>query len=230
MTIPEVQSLCARRSLGSAAGLSGSLCTSSSRASTGYDAAFQPQSKMPLSGRAQRPMATAGFTLVELLVVAIVLAIFAAVIVPVFGSSANDVKEAAVRADLSRIRQAIDLYREQHRGVAPGVVMSASNTCPAPGTSGLGGPGTDLAFIYQLSLFTDINGGSCSATSSTFRFGPYLRAAELPKNPYTNNNQIRVVARGELQPIGASAESRGGWLYDRVSVRFVLDHEDYDHL
>jgi len=175
-------------------------------------------------------MARTGFTLVELLVVAVVLAIFAAVIVPVFSSTSNDANDAAVRADLSRIRQAVDLYREQHRGVAPGVVMSASDACQAPGTSGLGGPGTDLAFIYQLSMFTDINGGSCSATSSTFRYGPYLRAAVLPKNPYTNSNRVRVIATGELQPRGGPAENSGGWLYDRVSVRLVLDHEDYDHL
>ena len=88
-------------------------------------------------------MASTGFTLVELSVVAVVLAILAAVIVPVFSSSSNDAKDAAVSADLSR---------------------------------------------------------------------------------------IRVIATGALQPKGAPAENRGGWLYDMASVRFELDHEEYDHL
>lgn len=39
-----------------------------------------------------------------------------------------------------------------------------------------------------------------------------------------------ICPTGALQLQGAPADNRGGWLYDMASVRFVLDHEDYDHL
>ena len=56
----------------------------------------------------------AGFTLVELLIVAIILAILAAIVVPQFASTTTDAQEAALRANLSAIRGAISLYRQQH--------------------------------------------------------------------------------------------------------------------
>jgi prepilin-type N-terminal cleavage/methylation domain-containing protein len=171
-----------------------------------------------------------GFTLVELLVVAVVLAIFAAIVVPEFSNTSDSTRESAAIADLNNIRKAISLYQQQHGGVAPGVTMSASALCPAPGQSSLGGPGTDLALIYQLSRFTDDIGGTCSIRTTRFVYGPYIQVSGVPRNPWTGSRAIRVVTDGNLQPQGAAAANNGGWLYDLKSVRLVFDHEDYDHL
>ncbi|MFK7816701.1 MAG: prepilin-type N-terminal cleavage/methylation domain-containing protein, partial [Gammaproteobacteria bacterium] len=45
-----------------------------------------------------------GFTLVELLIVVIILAILAAIIVPQFSASTNDAKAAALQSNLANLR------------------------------------------------------------------------------------------------------------------------------
>ena len=76
-----------------------------------------------------------GFTLVELLIVAIILAILAAIVVPQFASSTVDARASALRSNLSNIRGAIDLYAQQHGGTYPSAVASTGGTC----TGGDGG-------------------------------------------------------------------------------------------
>src|SRR5918996_4328030 len=66
----------------------------------------------------------AGFTLVELLIVVIILAVLAAIIVPQFSSATKDAQDAALDANLSSIRSAIELYRAQHNGAYPGAIGS----------------------------------------------------------------------------------------------------------
>ena len=55
-----------------------------------------------------------GFTLVELLIVAIILAILAAVVIPQFGESAQDTKISVVKSSLHTVRSQLELYRLQH--------------------------------------------------------------------------------------------------------------------
>src|SRR3972149_5345617 len=63
-----------------------------------------------------------GFTLVELLVVVIILAILAAVVIPQLRSSSQDAKLSALDSDLSTARSAIELYYHQHNSSYPGVI------------------------------------------------------------------------------------------------------------
>ena len=51
------------------------------------------------------------FTLVELLIVIIIIAVLAAVAIPKFQNSSQRADEASARADLKVIRQAIELFR-----------------------------------------------------------------------------------------------------------------------
>ena len=87
-----------------------------------------------------------GFTLVELLIVVIVLAILAAVVVPQFAASTDDAKLAAMDTTLANMRSALDLYYQQH-GEYPSALgdgMNAADSMPA--------------FVGQLSLYTDDDG------------------------------------------------------------------------
>ncbi|MGI9260033.1 MAG: type II secretion system protein, partial [Gammaproteobacteria bacterium] len=84
-----------------------------------------------------------GFTLVELLVVAIILAILAAIAIPQFASTTTDAQESALRANLSAIRGAISLYRQQH-GEFPASLASTGGTCTG-GTAGTGALETQVA-------------------------------------------------------------------------------------
>lgn len=171
-----------------------------------------------------------GFTLVELLIVVIILAILAAIVVPQFSNSTQDAKVSALDNTLANVRSAIDLYRQQH-GSYPGLLTAVPAAGCATGTKGVGAADTEAAFTEQLTLYTDLNGGACSIADATFKFGPYLKTADnsLPQNAVTENNAVVISTTGDLAM--TSAQTPGaGWKYDTVSGKFIADDVDYaDH-
>lgn len=72
------------------------------------------------------------FTLVELLIVIIIIAIFAALAIPKFSSSTKQSKEASLRANLKLIREAGDRC-ETDTGQTVDLPFLASATPPATG-------------------------------------------------------------------------------------------------
>jgi len=131
----------------------------------------------------RRHATTRGFTLVELLIVVVILAILAAVVIPTFQNASAEAKESAMRASLATVRQAISLYRVQHNETYPG--------------SG----GTWSEFVTQLTTGTDATGASGT------QYGPYLRTG-FPTNPMTGTADGRVVATMPAEPTGEEA-----WIY-----------------
>lgn len=171
----------------------------------------------------------AGFTLVELLIVAIILAILAAIVVPQFASTTVDAQEAALRSNLSAIRGAISLYRQQH-GEYPGLLTAVPAACT--GTAGTGAAEDPAALISQLTRYTDGNGEACSRTDTgTFPFGPYLDENTIPANPVTGVSTILIVgaldpAAGDLNMVGTAADL--GWRYDVTSGKFIANDTSTD--
>ena len=171
-----------------------------------------------------------GFTLVELLIVAIILAILAAIVVPQFASSTDDALDSALKSNLSGVRSAIDLYVQQHGGEFPGAVAATGGTCTG-GTAGTGAADTDLAFESQLKYYTNAAGQACSIADVPaggvveFPFGPYIKG-DLPDNPVTNNGTIAIVTTGDLAMVAPAAD--GGWRYDTTSGKFIADDTSTD--
>lgn len=159
-----------------------------------------------------------GFTLVELLIVVIILAILAAIIVPQFTAATDDATQSAYDTNVANIRAAIDLYRQQHTSY-PGAVTSTGATC-VNGSAVAGAVGAD-AFLAQLRNYTNTAGLACTGTDpNQFRFGPYLKD-DLPVNPLGTNNTVTVVSAGIL---GLSSGGTGGWRFDSVTGEFIGDH------
>ena len=118
-----------------------------------------------------------GFTLVELLVVVIILAVLAAVVIPQLRSSSQDAKLSALDSDLSTSRSAIELYYHQHNSVYPGVIKQHK---------GVAHTSTENAFVTQLTFCSDISGNTSDACDAAqFKFGPYIKKS-VPKNPLPN--------------------------------------------
>jgi len=172
----------------------------------------------------------AGFTLVELLIVAIILAILAAIVVPQFASSTDDAADAALRSDLAGIRSAIDLYTQQHGSTFPGAVASTGGTCTG-GTAGSGAADTRAALVDQLRFYSNAAGQTCSIAdvpaggTVEFPFGPYIKG-DLPANPVTSVGTVTVVTSGDLAMTGGGAA--GGWRYDTTSGKFIADDTNAD--
>lgn len=164
-----------------------------------------------------------GFTLVELLIVAIILAILAAIIIPQFASTTVDAQESALRANVSGLRSAVDLYRQQH-GTYPGVNTAAGGACS--GTAGTGAAGTQQAIQDQLTRYSNAAGQTCSVADVGYAFGPYLREDTLPANPITGSSVFAIVNTGNLQMAADGANL--GWKYDSTAGKLIVNDTNLD--
>ena len=173
----------------------------------------------------KRSLIQKGFTLVELLIVAIILAILAAIVVPQFASTTTDAQEAALRSNLSAIRGAVALYRQQH-GALPGATTAVpAGVCS--GTAGTGAASTQAAFESQLTLYTNAAGEACSTPEAgAYPFGPYIEGDSLPVNPVTQDGTLLFNATGDLA-MGGTAPGLG-WRFDTVSGKFIANDTSND--
>ncbi len=155
-----------------------------------------------------------GFTLVELLIVVIILAVLASVAIPQFSSSTDDAKEAVLDATLSEMRNAIELYYHQH-GEYPSANGDGTNLANSP-----------AAFLNQLTLYTDSNGEFATTKNSTYKYGPYLKKQQIPANPIDGSNTVVIPTSGggDLTDTGTDA---GGWWFDNVSGKFIANDSAY---
>ncbi|MEM7219655.1 MAG: type II secretion system protein [Pseudomonadota bacterium] len=171
-----------------------------------------------------------GFTLVELLIVAIMLATLAAIVVPQFSSTTTEGEEAALKSNLAGIRAAIELYKQQH-GEYPAVNVSSGGTCTG-GTAGTGAVDTDAALLEQLTNYTNKQGQSCTLpVAGSFKFGPYLKEKAMPENPITGSAAVVIVARGNAASGNlamAGDGAAGGWKYDPASGIFIANDTNTD--
>ena len=176
--------------------------------------------------------AQSGFTLVERLIVAIILAILAAIVVPQFAASTNDARASALRSNISNIRGAIDLYAQQHGGTFPAAVASTGGTCTG-GTAGTGAADTVAALTEQLTRYSNASGQTCSIQdiggdgSIEFPFGPYVKSDSLPANPVTDTAAVKFESTGDLA-MRAQATPGLGWRYDTTSGKFIADDDSLD--
>jgi len=168
------------------------------------------------------------FTLVELLIVVIILAILAAIIIPQFTSATVDAQESALDANLTGLRSAIELYHAQHGVLYPGAAASSGGTCAAGAATGSGAANTAQAFMDSLLMYSDAAGTTCSVADATHRFGPYIRRG-VPADPITGKGAL--IAEVVVTSTGAAlapAAATGGWAYDTKSGQIVMNSNAND--
>jgi len=110
------------------------------------------------------------FSLVELIILAAILGIMAAVVVPFFQSQSTQAKEAVARDHLRILRSAVELYTVQHRGIPPG--YEGDNPINTP---------SNTVFLTQM-----------------LDSGDYLK--KMPVNPFNSKDNIRMVGNSESFP------------------------------
>ena len=170
-----------------------------------------------------------GFTLVELLIVVIILAILAAIVVPQFASTTGDARSSAADGTLAGLRAAIDLYYQQHNNTYPGAV-TAVPTAACTGTAGAGvatagaGATATAALMEQLSLYTDAAGGACSVSdAANHRFGPYLKKSDIPSDPFVLVSALETIAAGDLNMTASADPGPGGFKYDSQTGKVIFN-------
>lgn len=167
-----------------------------------------------------------GFTLVELLVVVIILAILAAVVIPQLRSSSTDAKLSALDADLSTSRSAIELYYHQHNSAYPGVIKQHK---------GVAHTSTEDAFVKQLTYCSDSAGNTTDTCDTvTYKFGPYIKKS-VPKNPLPNSNTTEAQSTGvkvdsltaTLGTAVADNDASKGWFFVQQTGEFFANNSTY---
>lgn len=140
------------------------------------------------------------FTLVEVLLVVVIMAILAATVVPQFTESSADANDAALKFNLHTLRSQIELYKMQHGGSVPTI------------TSGE---------LQELTKATDSTGAT-GTPGPSYPLGPYL-VNGMPSNPLTGDNT--VTASATWPP--AAESGTGGWLYHAASGQICPDSTGY---
>jgi len=169
-----------------------------------------------------------GFTLIELLIVVIILAILAAIAIPQFTSSTSDAQMAALDANLSAVRTALEQYKVQHTGnVYPGANLATGATsCPAGGAAiTTGAANSKDAMLAQLQYYSNAAGAVCTVgDSTTYKYGPYLRQG-VPLEPFGNSSDVKIAAVGA--PPAAETDGKG-WAYSPSTGQFISNNSNVE--
>jgi general secretion pathway protein G len=146
-----------------------------------------------------------GFTLIEVLIVVVIMALLAATIIPQFSSSTSDAKKSALNFNLHTMRSQIGLYAVNHSNSAP----------------------TLAKFSDQLTKKTNLDG---SVNTASGLYGPYI-TGPVPQNPYNNSNAVASYTASPTgtPPTGSADSGASGWQYDQTDGSFYPNHTGYDY-
>jgi general secretion pathway protein G len=164
----------------------------------------------------------AGFTLIEMLIVVILLGILAMLIVPQISVSTEDAKLSSLQANIGAMRNAIELYYYEHDNTYPGENDSSGTATTVPATAA-------LAFKAQLTQYTVLNGAVSVSNSAGDKLGPYLKSSTLATNPYNDFNDVVCDFTDDITEREVDA-GEFGWKFYPTNGVFMANHADHNDL
>lgn len=134
----------------------------------------------------------AAFTLVELLMVMVVLAVIAAIVIPKFAGRQLEAQDASLKSDLNLLRNAIASYQADTGYYPTALSDLTATTAPADGCTSAGPP-------------------CSSAITASNWHGPYLATA-VPTDPVSGTafNYDGATNTGSLTAVGNVGSSMTG--------------------
>jgi prepilin-type N-terminal cleavage/methylation domain-containing protein len=154
-----------------------------------------------------------GFTLVEILIVVIILAILAAVVLPQFSNASQEARSSMLRDDLRLLRAQVQVFKAQHRGVAPGYPNCDPTAAPDEAT-----------FVAHLTMASNTDGATAAPGTPGFRWGPYM--SRMPPNPVNELATVQMLQ--DADPIPANADDSHGYVYHAATQTLLADSPGVD--
>ena len=148
------------------------------------------------------------FTLVEVILVVTILGILAAMVLPTFQGHIAEARESAAKDNLRVMRNQIELYKLQHKGVVPGYV------------SGFGAPITTLQLQFTGPTAETGLASPDTVPTEPFLYGPYVK--KLPENPFNKLSNIAYVLEATAFADAVDGTS-SGWLYKKETGDFRIN-------
>jgi general secretion pathway protein G len=155
----------------------------------------------------QKKMSTAGFTLVEILIVVVILGILSAVVIPQFSNASQTARENTLKDDLRYLRVQVSVFMAQHEDVPPG--YPGGNVAAQP---------TEADFIAQITKPTDAKCGISNKADAQYKYGPYLQ--KMPRNPMNEKSTVLVLGDGQAIP---EADGSTGWIYQPETQKIIAN-------
>ena len=118
------------------------------------------------------------FSLLEVVIVVAIIAILAAIGIPRMSRGSRGAGYSALAANVSVLRNAVDLFAAEHQGTNP----------------------TISGFSNELTQYTDIDGNTSAKKTGHYIYGPYLRS--IPVCPVGSHKDQSGVADANGTDIG----------------------------
>jgi prepilin-type N-terminal cleavage/methylation domain-containing protein len=144
-----------------------------------------------------------GFTLIEVMIVVMIMAILAGALIPKLSSSTTDAKKSSLKFNAQTMQTQIQVYASEHNGSFPALAT----------------------FVNQMTLPTDVN-GLTTGSALPYNYGPYIQGTQLPTNPFNLSNAIVGVATQGQIPT-AVVTGGAGWQYDSSNGGFYPNDVEY---
>lgn len=154
-----------------------------------------------------------GFTLVEILIVVVILAILAAIVLPQMSNASATAKASMLADDLRVMRTQILVFKSQHNGIAPGYPGCDFSQAP-----------TESAFVSAITMASKVDGETAAPGTTGYNYGPYMR--EVPPNPVNGKSTVLIIADNAAFP--TVADNSYGWIYQPSTLTFRADSTGAD--
>lgn len=143
------------------------------------------------------------FSLIELVIVVVIIAIIGAIAIPKMSRGAVGASESALIQNLSVLRSALDLYQTENGGNYP----STANVFNA------------------LTQYNDGLGNLSATKTGNYIYGPYLRTTvpSCPVGSKKGQNGITDGSAYATQGVTAGSSTNAGWLYTPATGAIVAN-------
>lgn len=145
----------------------------------------------------RRRAARAGFTLVEVMITVLIVAILAGAVIPRLEGSTTDAKDSILRSNLATFRRQIEYFKAQHKGRPPGF--------------------DDVHMLYHLLISTNEDGQIASEPDADHPYGPYFSISNLCQNPFNGGYHVQYSTDPDSESPDESLEADGmivGFFYN----------------